>query len=157
MNKRILHIVLIAVLLFIWGKIGSNLLSDNEDEELLEVIDSVPSSPKQKERTYALRIDLYSDPFKGIPVPRKEIVTAPSPIETNATPSESLNIDWARIKYKGLLTNHNRQAQVIVLEVDRESHLVGVGSDINGFLIESVEEDSVELTFGNERRTIIKH
>ncbi|MBT1705600.1 hypothetical protein [Chryseosolibacter indicus] len=152
---------LIILVIGVWGTIGFKIYrSLNSDEQIL-----TPTLPKKMtqvttKENYPLLLN-YNDPFlkknqlkKASEIQLKTIAVSRSVKREDQ--NRNVIITWDKIVYMGLMHNASKNIVVASLKIDGNDYIGQQGQLVNGFKIESIFKDSLQLSFGNQFKFIKK-
>lgn len=158
MKKKLTYLML-PVVIAIWGIIFYRIFYA-AGERNVAVIKEERGVDVTKRKFTADTFDLiadYRDPFLG-KAAATEQKAASSPVSTQKSehkPSPSV-ILWPSVSYSGMIKNQSSAVQLVLLQVNGNSHTVKAGEVVEGIKIMKVYKDSVEVSFGKEKRVFKK-
>lgn len=161
-NKKLTYILLPVVLL-IWAVVILQLVDFTKPKELSYASDSAQVIKSKQILTDTLRLNLaYSDPFLGrslirfeqsqssLPKPLTVPLSSSVSYSPPKTTIEPVKIIWPRLKYGGTI---NKNA---LLKVNNSQYILNVGEEVEGLKVLQIQEDSLRLSYKNEKKTIFK-
>jgi hypothetical protein len=176
-NKRSVYILLPLVAL-VWGLIGWRIWAAASEPEEATALAAATAPKVQPAAARLPRLRRgYADPFRPVaggrppgssgPVPAVAYAPAAAPILPAApatrlafpvrpevpAPPPTATINWPDIKYLGIITHANGQAQVALLNINNEESIVKVGHSTHDIQVLRLFRDSVQVSFKNQKRS----
>jgi hypothetical protein len=178
-NKRSVYLLLPLVAL-VWGLIGWRIwaAASGPEEATPTFHTSLPKAAPASARLPRLLLG-YGDPFRpvaggerpasplpvaaALPAAVATVAAAPPPArlafpvrpaEPARTPAAT--IDWPPIRYLGIITHANGQAQVALLDIDNEELVVKVGHSAHDIRVVQLFRDSVQVSYKNQKRSFYR-
>lgn len=145
----------------IWGTIGFKILQGLSDEtvsELPPVVRAAHIEVDSKDN-YPLVLN-YNDPFLKRPFRIiKQENSTPLPAK-NIKPSVSappqIIVEWEKIEFLGIMNNTSRSSTIASIRIDGVDYFGKKGKIVNGFKIENIYKDSIQIAFGTQTKYIKK-
>jgi hypothetical protein len=153
---------LVVLVLGIWGTIGYRIYQGLEPDKApdgFRVLKHVGYEPDSKE-DFPLNLN-YPDPFlkKNATAEKKHPVqkAKSESVKSHAVIVQpSILIDWSRIQYLGSIYNASRKMQTASLRFDNVDYFARQGEIVNGFKIDAILRDSIQISFGEQKKFIKK-
>lgn len=156
MNKQQLNKILIAILVVIWGFVGFNFFSNysiNDSIVPLENPDVILNNISSVKSNRFQLAEISRDPFLG-----NYIVKEKKGLNKSIKKKRKVNkkLPWPRIEYFGYVKNENSKKPLVLLKVNGRVKRTRKGEKLEGFVINSVYNDSIIISMGKEKRVIKK-
>ncbi|HWY11617.1 MAG TPA: hypothetical protein VN026_09845 [Bacteroidia bacterium] len=152
LGKKTLYYV-VPINLVLWGYIGYKIytwgkdeVSDNPTEKAF-----LPAKFDKDSNNYQLALN-YPDPFLKNEIEKQKNYSvknnskSPKPKEKKIAPVEKAD----EIKYMGLVSNQSSGVTTALVSVNGKSYVVKKGETIEGMLIKSITQETLELKVGKE-------
>ncbi len=159
-----MQIALLIIVILIWGKVAMDFFeySDEKTTPAYQYTSKEKDTMTSVEEfSYELNLD-YRDPFLGKEAaskstPKKTTVSHPKPTArkeetTNKTPQ----VKWPKIDYLGDLASTKGSNYAVILRINGEESLISKGDSISGVSVNQLFQDSIQLSYMSELKTILK-
>jgi glutaredoxin len=150
---------LIILVLSIWGTIGYKFYKGRDSEgmpETARVIKKVDNLSDTKDN-YPLAFN-YKDPFLKKEIEKNQVQKAVSVIKKNKPVISVPNIiiQWENVEYMGFIFNASRNIKLASLRINGIEYMGKQDELVEGFKIERITSDSIQLSYGSQFKYITK-
>ena len=156
-NKKLAIYVLLPVVVIIWGAAIFQIFKViNPDSVAIKNLDfdKLPKSSKNNMPDTFSIVANYRDPFLG----RSENHLGQG-IKYTVAPvlkKPEIRIAWPALAYKGMIRNKKSNKQLVMVSIAGKTSMMNSGDEINGVGLIAISNDSVELSFQNEKKWLRK-
>lgn len=160
-KKKILTVIMTAVVILIWGKLVYDFISLKNGGDLPEITSSnLPSELEYKTDNFDYQVSgEYRDPFLGKSY-KKQNNSATKTLKTKkisvTKENTSMPIVWPKIIYQGKTKANAGNNGTAFLVVNGKSTLLKMGSTYQGIQIQELANDSIVLSYKKDIKTFIK-
>lgn len=155
-NKKMLYILIPGTLL-VWGLIIYKIFLGAHSDEGTIFAPVTVSKVNEDVISDTFSISpMYRDPFLGRVQGGHSDNSKPLIPKTPVMPVVDVPKVWPNIVYGGIIKNQNLKKELLLVEINGQSHAMKVGETIDGVLISKAFRDSVEVQFSKEKKIIRK-
>ena len=148
-NKKAIYILLPCVFI-LWAFIAFKVYNHVKPTEVIAdkiSYQEIKFDNKIEKETFNLKLN-YKDPFLNV----KWTSAVTDKAKGEKKKAKVRNWSWPDIVYRGCIINHKKT--VGLLQISTRDYLVREGTDINGFLIQKIDQDSLRIEREGEFKTI---
>ena len=158
-NKKAIYFLLPLVLI-IWGLIIYRIVSGSASDNYVQsAAVNIPLKLNQeKVDTFSIYAD-YSDPFLDYIWEFDDSGSDEEAVVEEIVPvieKPPIIINWPKISFGGIVKNQKSNKQVIIINIGEVGHLMKAGDVVSGVTLKKVFNDSIQVSFEKENKTIVK-
>ena len=149
--------LLLAALILVWGLAICRFLGALKTENVSNPhSESIAAMPGTMTRDSFSLLSNYSDPFLRTAVAVKIQASVSVKKAPEKKTVSSADKKWPEVRFDGTIKNQKSMRTLAILNVNGQSTLASPGDEISEIKLLRILKDSVEVSFGNEKKFVRK-